>query len=295
MRIGIAAAETPRWPKMDWVEQAARNLGYEVRRATGWETLPPLLADCDLVIAGQKSLAGRWPNIRKAVENRCCPLVYWWFDLVATQPGVRIENQPLFDIHRRMFVASDVTFVKERGLLDQYRLAGVNAHYLDQGCPADLPEVRPQRRQWDLLVYGQSGGAYRERSRNVRAVAEAGYRVGWAEGTPGFGHVEQLPWMPPGELPRLASRAECVLSCGARNDLDGYWSDSFWLALGMGACVLRRSTPGLPDGPFLIYHTDEELRDAVGWVRKNPAAARDMGSKARQWVLEQHTDRKSVV
>lgn len=287
-RIGIAAAETPRWPKIDWVEHAARSLGHEVSRASHSSELVDLFSRSDVVIAGHKSLAGRWPNIRHALEDRRCPFVYWWFDLVATQPGVPIVRQPLFKMHRDTFNASDLVIVKEAKLVHEYREAGIPACFIDQGVPANYPSIRPQRPKWDLLVWGQCGGNYRERSQNAHAVADAGFRVAWAgEQSPG-GDIEHLPWTPAEELPILASKARCVLSCGVRNDL-AYWSDQFWMATGMGACVIRHVTPSLPEGPYLVYHTDEQLVDAVNWVRKNPDHARELGQEARKWVMENHT------
>jgi hypothetical protein len=291
MRIGIAAARTPIWPKMDWLEEAAGRLGHETVRSTCSDELPPLLQSCDVVLAGHKSLAGRWVNIRRAVDGRRCPLVYVWFDLVATKPGVPIREQPLFANHRGMFQVSDLVVVKERDLVDDYRQSGANAVFIDQGIPSDYPAVEPRDEyEWDLLVWGQSGGLYRERKRDVRAVSDAGYRVAWAtaESPPG-GKIEHVPWTHPRDLPQLASRARCVLSCGARNDVAGYVSDSFWMAVGMGSCVLRKRTPGIPDGPYMVYHTHEELIEAMDWVRRSPEQARDLGRAARTWVMEHHT------
>lgn len=289
MKVGIAACRTQGWPKMDWVEDAARNLGHDVLRVTSAADLHGLLQECDVVIAAQKSIAGRWPNVRHAIEDRQCPIVYWWFDLVATNPGVPIVDQPLYKVNHSMYHACDVAIVKEQNLVDEYRDDGVNAFYVDQGVPSSYPSVDfDAEPEWDLLVWGQSCSVYRERVRHARAVADAGFKVAWAGHSVPSGNFVHLPWTHPDELPRLASKARCVLSCGARNDL-AYWSDQFWMALGMGACVIRRSTPGLPVGPYVTYHNDDDVVDAVRWARRNDESAKELGKEARQWVMDQHT------
>lgn len=289
MKIGIAAAQTPTWPKMDWVEQAARNLGHDVVRVTSSAELPELLSYSDFVILGHKSLSGRWPNIRTAIKNRQCPIVYWWFDLVAIEPGVPIVEQHYFKQWKPLFERSDVVLVKELSLLDEYREAGVNAHYVDQGCPANMPSVDGKRgKDWDLLVWGQGSGHYHHRVHDVQEAVKQGFKVVWAGASvPG---TESLPATSAFELPELASRARCVLSCGRRNDVGGYWSDQFWMATGMGACVARRGTPQLPwDAPFMLYHNGYELSDTLRWARNNPAETVQLGRMARQWVMENHT------
>lgn len=295
MKIGVAAASTPRWPKIDWLCEAIGNLGHEVQRCTDQQGLPQLLRDCGVVFMGQKNLACHWPHLPPRGPDRPCPIVYWWFDLVATQSGERLEHQPLFCTFRKWFQSADVVLVKERSLLREYGRAGVNAHWCDQGCPSHLPEVdRPAEREFDLLLWGQGGGHYRERQRAVQAAVEAGFRVGWAATQPVPAGCTPLPWTPPMELPALASRARCVLSAGRRNDIDGYWSDSFWLAVGMGACVIRRATPGIPEGPYWTYEDTDRLIEHLRWAKTNPRAADETGELSRQWVMENHTIEHSV-
>jgi hypothetical protein len=291
VKIGIAAKRTPGWPKCDWLEQAARNLGHDVCRSTHWSQLPQLLAECDVVVFGQRQLAGRWPNVSAAMSGRRARVIYWWFDLIATSAGTPIQEQPLFRTYSDLFSAADLVLVKELGLLGEYQAVGVNAEYCDQGCPSWMPSVDPvdSDPKWDLLVWGQSGGAYRQRVRDAQAALAAGFKVAWADRlTPPPG-CERLPFTEPFRLPELAAQARCVLSCGVRNDVDGYWSDSFWLAVGMGACVARRSTPGLPDGPYLKYHTESDLCDVLRWAQQNPEQAIETGRQAREWVMSEHT------
>jgi hypothetical protein len=295
VKLGVASSVViPGTPKVaglfkaDWLIRAARRLGHEVLHSTQPQELERLTAECDLVIFAHRSHAGRWANVRSALENRKCPVVYWWWDLVATHLSVPISEQPLFKSHQKQFHAADVVLVKERCLLQEYRKAGVNAYWCDQGCPAELPAMSPKPPEWDVLLWGQSSH-YRQRVHDVEVLLDAGFRVAWASSQPIPKGCELLPWQHPFNLPQFASRASCVLSCGIRNDIDGYWSDAMWLALGMGACVVRRRTPGLPDGPYLVYQSDDDLKGTVRWVVKNRKSAVSMGQKARQWVMERHT------
>jgi hypothetical protein len=296
MDIGCAYANTPKWPKMSWVADACERLGHRVRRVHprhDREGLTAALSECDLCIFGHKGIAGRWPDMRLRLAEPHCPIAYWWFDLVATSVGVPLARQPIFQQFQQRFIAFDYAFIKERGLLEEYRDNGVNAFWCDQGCPSDMPQAEIGD-EWDLLVWGQCGPAYRERKRAAHAVADAGFRVGWAGPRPAGGKIEHLPWTHPRDLPELASRARCVLSCGSRNDIDGYVSDRFWMALGMGCCVVRRSSPGLPEGPYQIYHNSEECVSAVRWAKENRKQAKELGRQARTWVMSEHTIEKRV-
>lgn len=288
MRLGIAAADTPKWPKVDWVAEAAQRLGHDVVRAKTAAELPTLFNECNLVILGQKSLAGRWPNVRDAIANRKCPCIYWWFDLLATTPGEYLTEQPLFQTFAKQFKAVDLSLVKEAGILSQYRDAGCKAEWFDQGCPSNMPAIQPVAPEWDMLVWGQSG-SYHERCRSVSAAIDAGFTVAWAGGGNIPAGAIPLPWTMPLDLPKLASRARCVLSSGLRNDLQGFWSDGFWLAVGMGATVLRAGTPGLPDGPFVTYHSNSSLCASLSWLKHHPDEAATLGRQARKWVMENHT------
>lgn len=289
MEVGVAYSVTEKWPKMEWVATAFERIGHSVRRINHSSGLPQAFDECDFVILAQKSIAGRWPNVKDALSNRKCPAVYWWFDLIATNAGIAIHEQPLFKTFEQQLTACDVVLVKEADFIDDYRMHGVNAFWFDQGCLSDYPEIVLENPVWDVLLWGQAN-AYRERYRDAEWLVSQGFSVAWAveQGSVPKG-VDRLPWTHAMDLHRLASKARCVLSCGFRNDLSGYWSDGFWMALAMGSCVVRKRTPGLPEGPYLIYHTREELRDSVQWVVQNPKLANAEGVRAREWATTKHS------
>jgi len=279
---------------MEWVATAFERIGHTVRRIhKDPEALSKALKECDLAIFGHKSLAGRWPNIKEAFRNRNCPVVYWWFDLVATHPSQKLENQPLFKSWAKpnspMFREADITLVKERDLVSEYRKLGVNAYWFDQGVLSDFPAIEREEPEYDVLFWGQTN-AWTQRMRDANSLNFTKLKVAWLTNSSGVpSGIEVLPWTHPDKIHEIAAKSRCVVSCGFRNDVCGYWSDSFWMAAGMGNCVLRRYTPGLPDGPYCIYHNETELCNLVSWVKSNPEQANGMGERARKWATTKHS------
>jgi len=279
-----------KWPKLDWVVTALQRNGNEVRVCRNRDGTEKLFSECDYVILGHKSISGRWVNLRDRIKDRKCPAVYWWFDLVATHPNCHISAQPLFSTFKDTFRESDIVLVKEHSLLNEYRESGVNAYWFDQGVLSDFPiAIHKKNPKWDILLWGHScsvdsnSNAWRDRYKDAKFLAEKGFKVAWA--TPSStvpNGIERLPWTHPNELHELAADARCVLSVGYRNDIRGYWSDSFWMAVGMGNVVIRRNTEGIPDGPYLRYTDRDELLEKADWSINNPIDA--MREGAREWA-----------
>jgi len=304
MRIGIIYPDTPAWPKLKWVHDALNSLdGHEIVRGHGSDDFPALSQSCDLLILGHKGVSGRWPNLRDAFPLRKAFVVQLWFDLIAFHKGVAFHNQAYVSNpnHLALMQACDLVCVKEKGLLGEFKNLGIEAAYLDQGCAIDAqPIIRQPEPEWDVLLWGQGGPGYPERTRDIRDLAEAGFKVAWAiQGGSVPRGVEQLPWFHPGLLPDLAGGASLVLSVDKRHDIEGYISDRFWMALGMGCAVLRRSSPGLPDGPFITYSSRGDLISKTREIlarpgnepntpRSAPGAIR-LGEEARSWCLANHT------
>jgi hypothetical protein len=303
VHVGIIYPDQPNWPKMRWVHEALVALGHRVDRAHGADGFPRLSQECDVVILGHKGVSGRWPNLRDAFPLRKAFIVQWWFDLIAYQPGVLLSEQSYLspDNHLPMLQEMDLVCVKERGLLDEFKALGINAAYLDQGCPKSIkPIQRQSEAQWDVLVWGQGGNAYPDRVRDAQALVDTGFRVAWAsQGQQTPKGIDSLPWCHPDMLPDLCGRALCVLSCDRRHDLEAYWSDRLWMALGMGCCVLRRETPGLPDGPYVRYTHKSDLIQKVKQLLASaseggpapdwPSDVLRLGTEAREWCLEHHS------
>ena len=92
-----------------------------------------------------------------------------------------------------------------------------------------------------------------QRRADVRTLVDAGFNVAWAGDGDKPQGVASIPWTHPDYLPALMSRAAVTLCVDLRHDVAGYWSDRLWLALGAGACVVRRFTEGQPGLPYLSY------------------------------------------
>lgn len=305
MKVAIAYADQPKWPKNAWVAGALRDEGHEVQIVRDIDALRRADETCEVVILSQKGSGLNATDVLAVASGHKAVWTTWTFDLMALWPGVPLaEQSPLMTLNSsevwepsgtlRVMRAIDVAFVKERSLLADYRALGVNAEYLDQGCPAAMPATSHcERSEWDVLVWGNASKEWRQRRDDVRALVNEGFVVAWAghAAAPVVGGALPLPFCPPLELPGLAAKAAVVLCCDLRHDLKGYWSDRFWLALGMGACVLRRSTPGLPMGPYLHYHNERQLVDHVRYLRQNVEAREAMGREARIWVMAHHTIR----
>jgi hypothetical protein len=133
------------------------------------------------------------------------------------------------------------------------------------------------------------GESWKQRVRDVQALVSAGFSVAWA------GHPESrprgvvpLPFTMPMMLPALASRSAVTLCVDYRSDVDGYHSDRTWVALGMGACVVRRWSPGLPELPCFEYHDHDELIDTVRRLAADLPRRQQTGERARAFVMEGH-------
>ena len=283
MKIACVYPDTPNWPKMCWVLEAFQRIGHTVRQVKNRDELQAADNECDLIVFAHKGLAIRWPNMRDIALTRKAFWCSWWFDLNALDHKLHFGEQDIQKLR-----GMDVVFVKERSFLNEYRELGANAFYLDQGCPQDLPYAEPQEKEWDVLLWGQGGTNYRQRTKDAISLALADLRVAWAcnpvTGIPNVpgNPIQRLPWTHPDKLPELAGKAKCVLSVGRRSDLPGYWSDAYWLACGMGAVVLRRETPGIPIGPAVVTYS-------VNPIEAYHAAVELDGKENRTWVMNNHT------
>lgn len=291
MKIACVYPEKPLWPKMKNVEKAFASMRrHSVVHVQTPAELKQADKEVDLCVFMHKSPGIRWPNLRPIAKSRQSAWVQWWFDLMVMDSGKALRDQVYFKQFRPVLKEMDVVFVKERGLLADYKAEGVNAVYLDQGCPSDIKEInRGEDKLWDVLLWGQSGWEYLQRTKDAGALVLSGIRVAWASNAANFPEtIEHLPWTHPDELPFLASKAKCVLSVDLRSDVDGYCSDRFWQACGMGCCVLSRRLQQSSDEPYLYYRNRDELvRFVSETIRLDNYD--QMGMRARSWVMAEET------
>lgn len=305
MQIAVVTPDNPDWPKQEWLARALRRRGHRCQRIAGTEALARADEQSDLIIFCQKGSGVCVNDALAMAPTRRAVWVTWYYDLMVVDPDLPLGSQRHLRVKTvsgvpedtpmlRLMRAMDVMFVKERGLLREYRDLGVNAVWLDQGYPSELPACEHREKpEWDVLLFGSSSHAWRQRHADVAALLDEGVSVAWA-GRPGDGVPRgclAINYTPPQELPKLASRAAMTLGVDYRHDLDGYWSDRLWLALGMGTCHLRRHTPGLPDDlPCVAYGDEAELcRSARVLLTRGRDARQQMGTEARRWVFAGHT------
>ena len=288
MKVGIAAQRRPLWPKWDWIEQSFRSQGHETVRVTTLGELIEADKTCDCVLfdhrepgMGRKQIPG--------IERRSA-WISWWFDLFLGQP-----HQPLIDLYGNLNRCMDLVLVKERSMLQQYRDRGINAEWFDQGVPDDYPALNHRESpEFDVVVFGTTMPEYQQRHRDVQCLVESGFKVAWASDENVPENVTRFPWTHPDKLPELMSLGAFVLSVDLRHDIEGFRSDRFWLAVGAGACVLKRATPGDSDIPCLMY--DELNHEVLGRLRTlvgDVEGRRTLGRQARATAME-HTYGKRV-
>lgn len=289
--------------KPSWVADGFRAQGHTVEMAHDLAGIRRADEQCDLLVFDHKAAGvSRAALVQFSRQPRRAVWVQWWRDLIAMNPQARLADQPLMRSFGDVMRGMDLVLVKERSLLDEYRRLGINARWLDQACPADMPPCDPaERPEWDVLVLGSTG--YDQRRRDARSLAEAGFRVLWA-GLPGSDPVpegiEWHPWVHPLALPALVSRCGVVLGVDYRCDLPGYTSDRTWLSTGMGACYIARYVDCGSDVSPASYAPHAEVAawlydDAESLIRSVRAALSDAserrrrGTWARQQVMERHT------
>jgi hypothetical protein len=256
----------------------------------------------DVVLFDQKGRGCDSNYVAGRALDRKAVWCEWVFDLVAISPGIPLHHQPLLSSPDgdatpwlRELQAMDVVFVKERSLLSEYASLEINACWLDQGCPSDIPECDLRLLcEWDVYIFGQPGKRWLRRTLDATHAANAGWRVlftSWPTSASAPSGCKLEPWVPPFKLHSYASKSLVTLGVDARGDIDGYWSDRLWLACGMGSCHLRRKTSSQPLGPFALYNDCDELLAQLEHYKRDDVARRRVGKKSREWVMDQHTYR----
>ena len=300
MNIVVQSARKYRWPKMKWVADALIRLGHEVRGARDLDNVLKMDDWADFVLFQHRfQVDGRFLVRHRAKAK--APWVVWWFDALMTDPTLPYEKQHY--LQDETCVAGleqyDLVLVKERGVVQHLNDRGINAAYLDQACPSDYPAtIHSGSAKYDLVLFGVIDRTHKTRTLDMRTLHEAGFKMLWigdGAGTLVPSAVDFVsPRVMPHELPDLCSRAKVVLAVDACNGQEGYTSDRLWLALGMGACMLRRKTPGQPVSYLYdSYETDGELVTKARRLTSDSADAAayrtSTGLRARQVVMSQHT------
>ena len=291
MQIGLVYQDRKRWAKFRWVHHALERLGHDVFRCTSIADIAHANGECDLLLFEQRN-AGLCEYDLLKIEKRAI-WAQWWFDLLLR------DDWHLPKVFGKIMHKMDVCYAKDTiGL----HWDGTNddsirySTYLDQGCPSDLPACEHREDpEFDAMIVGSMTKHYPGRQIAAHMLAGAGLRVAVVgEGMPRG--VANLGWVDPFDLPAQFSRAAVVVHIDITNKVPGYRSDSFWLKMGAGACVVAqesegsiapRSNPSLID--HLTYTEPLGLLSAVKELRRDVNRRRELGENARRYTMEHRT------
>ena len=293
----IACAYHPRLHagcgKFHFIADAMRSLGHDVYHVQTMDDLVRADQVCDVVLFEQRNPATICDvDLRDYSREKRSVWLQWFFDLNIFDDTLPLEKQAPIEPFMGVMRGMDAVFVKERDRLLDYKDIGINAIWLDQGCPSSMRQAKLQKDpQFDVILWGStSRPMWRHRWEDVETIVRAGFVVAWAtnDGNLPAG-VIRLPGCQPLEIPDLVEKAAVTLVVDARNDIQGYWSDRIWLAAGAGACCIRRV--GISGGmlPAYGYFTDNSLLSMLEDLCGNYEQRRAMGEKSRNIVMQKHT------
>lgn len=277
--------------KFGWIADGLRECGCVVSRSHSAKDVIAREGDHDLVVFSHYNAGMNDSDLISYAPRRKARWVQWWWDLLVRDPG-DLCSQELVRSFGPFMRVMDVVFVKERDYLKGYSLLGINARYLDQGCPGSMPAIVPPNHwTWDFVLFGAIYDGYR--SIDAAALVSKGYKVAWAA-RPGSKilprNVQPLEWTRPLDLPQLASKSRFVLSVDLRQNIAGYTSDRLWLATGMGACVMHRVFKhSRPVAKCLCYQSVNELLALAEQWKADRKGAIEFGQAAREYTLAGHT------
>ncbi len=254
--------------KFHFVADAFRALGHDVSHVQTLAELSAADRVCDLVLFEQRNPATICDvDLLEFLPEMQAVRGQWYFDLNAFDDTVPLENQAAIAPYLGLMRQMDVVFVKERDRLHDYQDIGINAAWLDQGCPSTIRQaVLQESPEFDVVLWGSAARPlWKQRWSDVDCLCRMGFKVGWFSD-----HGEPLPTgcnrrqgCQPLQLPEVIEQGKVSLCVDARQDIDGYWSDRIWLASGAGACVIRRASGGDDDLPAVHYRTESELIETV--------------------------------
>lgn len=274
--------------KFHFIADALRALGHEVEHVQTLEELQAADARSDIVLFEQRCPGSIGDvQLEEFAPQRKAWWTQWNFDLGAFDDGP-IAKQPGIEPFLRVMRSMDLVLVKERGLLDEYKAAGINAIWFDQACPSNMRQAKLESDPpYDVLVWGSARPPlWKQRRMDAFSLTEAGFRVAWASDSgdvpPG---CARLPGCQPLELPDLIEQAKVSLVVDARQDVEGYYSDRIWLAAGAGACIVRRVCEGSGPLPGLGYHGDRTLLHECRMLCDNFEARVKSGQLSRDMVF----------
>ncbi len=291
MRVGLVYQDRKKWLKFRWVHSAFDRLGHETVRCRTIDEVRAADRDCDLLLFEQRNAGLNERELLGVEKSGNAIWSQWWFDLIRRDdPIEELESQHLVRQFGDVMQKMDVVFVKDTWL-EEYAEFGVDAIHLDQGCPFNLPACEHHEApEFDAIFVGSATKHYPERLAALRLLCDEGLRVAVAGDSGAYPpQATRLGWVDPFNLPAQFSRAAIVIHIDIRHDVPSYRSDSFWMKLGAGACVLKRGGIDDPQGPYFTHEELGGLLNATSQLLREPLRRSQIGRSARRWVMREHT------
>ncbi len=191
----------------------------------------------------------------------------------------------------------DLFLVTSKGLLDEYRRAGIrNPVYLTDAC-----DTYDHRRQTPVLPIWKSDVAFigearlnEPRVNIVRRLKDSCTVKVYGNNWDDFHIGPTLKSVGPRGYRLICSGAKIVLGADIVNFVDGYWSNRLWLTLGCGGFLLTNHVPGIEDffenGKHLVWYHDEE--ECIALAREylaKPQERKRIADAGFEYVHQHHT------
>ncbi len=198
----------------------------------------------------------------------------------------------------------DLLLSNSEGALDRLRELGARrAETLFWGADPELFAPQPVEKEFDVLFYGYGDKFRREWVRALvgepsRALPDVGFALGGRDFQGDVGRAQLIGDIPFNAFSRAISAASVNLCITRRAHASVYASATarpFELAAA-GAAIVSNPYEGIerwfaPGSELLVAHDAEEATAAYRELLADPGQAEELGRRARERVLDEHTYR----
>jgi spore maturation protein CgeB len=196
----------------------------------------------------------------------------------------------------------DLVLSNSEGGLDRLRELGARrADHLFWGADPELLRPLPVEKEHDVIFYGYGDKFRRDWMRWMVAepserLADASFVLAGGDFKGELGRARELGWTPVNLLSQVISASRINLNIGRRPHASVYASSTsriFELAAA-GACIVSNPYQGIerwfePGRELLVVHSADQAVDTYRALLNDPGAAEELGRRARERVLAEHT------
>jgi glycosyltransferase involved in cell wall biosynthesis len=201
----------------------------------------------------------------------------------------------------------DLVLSNSEGGLDRLLALGARrAEHLFWGVDPDVFAPRDVQKEYDVLFYGY-GTKFRQRwlteliGTPSERMTDVDFAVGGADFRDTVGRARTLPYLDPSRLPEAISAARINVNVARRPHASVRASSTsrlFELA-GAGAAIVTNPYEGIerwfePGSELLVVGSSDEAVETYGLLLDDPEQSAELGRRARERVLEEHTVARRV-